>query len=192
MTTLLSLNNLSVAFGPARVLRDIDMTIQRGESVGLVGESGSGKSVCWLAVLGLLPAAANVSGQAKLGDTNLIGAPRKALESIRGRRIALINQEPMSSLNPVLTIGRQLSETLTLHRGLSGSSLTAEMERMLDRVGIANAKRCLKAYPHEFSGGQCQRIMIAMAIAGHPDLLIADEPTTALDVTVQAQIIDLL
>lgn len=189
---LVSLEGLSVAFNGVTVLRGIDLSVARGEAVGLVGESGSGKSVTWLAALGLLPGHASVHGRVLLDGQNLLTAPAQALEKVRGRRIAMIFQDPASSLNPVLTIRRQLAESLALHRGLSGAAIRAEARRLLELVGIPDADRRLSAYPHEFSGGQNQRIMIAMALAGQPDLLVADEPTTALDTTIQSQILDLL
>ena len=189
---LVALRGLSVAFDGVAVLRGIDLTIRRGEAVGLVGESGSGKSVTWLAALRLLPKHARIGGAAELDGTDLLTAPTPVLEDIRGGRIAMIFQDPASSLNPVLTIRRQLGEALALHRGLSGAAIKAEAKRLLDLVGIPDAERRLSSYPHEFSGGQNQRVMIAMALAGRPDLLIADEPTTALDTTIQSQILDLL
>jgi peptide/nickel transport system ATP-binding protein len=189
---LVRLAGLTVHFDGVRVLHGIDLDVAPGEALGLVGESGSGKSVTWLAALGLLPAKAKVAGQARLGDLDLIGAPAATLDKVRGGRIAMIFQDPASALNPVLTIGWQITEALALHTGLSGAGLRAEALRLLDLVGIPDAARRLNAYPHEFSGGQNQRVMIAMALAGRPDLLIADEPTTALDVTIQAQILDLI
>ncbi len=189
---LVSISELKVAFDGTPVLHGIDLDIGRGEAIGLVGESGSGKSVTWLAALGLLPGKAKVSGSARLEGRELLGADGKVLDQVRGRRIAMIFQDPASALNPVLTIRRQLCESLALHRGLRGEAARAEALRLLDLVGIPDAARRLSAYPHEFSGGQVQRIMIAMALAGLPELLIADEPTTALDATIQAQILDLL
>ncbi len=189
---LVSISELKVAFDGTPVLHGIDLDIGRGEAIGLVGESGSGKSVTWLAALGLLPGKAKVSGSARLEGRELLGADGKVLDQVRGRRIAMIFQDPASALNPVLTIRRQLCESLALHRGLRGEAARAEALRLLDLVGIPDAARRLSAYPHEFSGGQVQRIMIAMALAGQPELLIADEPTTALDATIQAQILDLL
>lgn len=160
--------------------------------MGLVGESGSGKSVTWLAALGLLPTKARIGGEARIDGLNLIGAERRALEGVRGRRVAMIFQDPSSCLNPVHRIGRQLTEALRLHRGMDGRAAEAEALRLFDQVGIADARRRLTDYPHQLSGGLNQRVMIAMAIAGQPELLIADEPTTALDATIQAQILALL
>ncbi len=182
-----------VAFDGVPALRGIDLAVGRGESLALVGESGCGKSVTWLAALGLLPGAkARVGGSITLDGQELLGAPPTVLDRVRGGRIAMIFQDPASSLNPVHRIGRQVAEALRLHRGMAGSAARAEAKRLLDQVGIPDAARRLDAYPHELSGGQNQRVMIAMALAGRPELLVADEPTTALDVTIQAQILDLL
>lgn len=189
---LVSLKGLTVSFDGVRVLHGVDLEVAAGEAVGLVGESGSGKSVTWLAALGLLPRKAQVSGSATLQGIELIGAAPRVLDSVRGGRIAMISQDPASALNPVLRVGKQIGEALALHRGLSGQALRAEALRLLELVGIPDAPRRLDSYPHEFSGGQNQRVMIAMALAGQPELLVADEPTTALDVTIQAQILDLL
>ncbi len=189
---LVRLSGLGAAFDGVRVLHGIDLAVARGEAVGMVGESGSGKSVTWLAALGLLPAKAKVTGSAVLDGQEMVGAPGAVLDRLRGGRVAMIFQDPASALNPVLSVGRQIAEALALHANLSGRSLRAEARRLLDLVGIPDAGRRIDAYPHEFSGGQNQRVMIAMALAGKPDLLIADEPTTALDVTIQAQILDLL
>jgi peptide/nickel transport system ATP-binding protein len=189
---LVALSGLAVEFDGVCVLHGVDLTIGRGEALGLVGESGSGKSVTWLAALGLLPGKARVTGSVTLAGEELLGAKPAVLDRVRGGRIAMIFQDPTSSLNPVLTIGRQLREALALHRGLTGASGTAEARRLMELVGIPDAARRLSAYPHEFSGGQNQRVMIAMALAGEPELLVADEPTTALDVTIQAQILDLI
>ncbi|MGY4505037.1 peptide/nickel transport system ATP-binding protein [Bradyrhizobium sp. GM24.11] len=192
MAPLVSIQGLSVAFNGVPVLRGVDLTLQKGEALGLVGESGSGKSVTWLAALGLLPRHANVSGSVRLDGREILGAPASQLDLVRGGRVAMIFQDPASALNPVLTIRKQLCEALALHRDLSSEAVRAEALRLLNIVGIPDAARRLSAYPHEFSGGQVQRIMIAMALAGNPDLLIADEPTTALDATIQAQILELL
>jgi peptide/nickel transport system ATP-binding protein len=186
------IQNLSVAFGRSPALRGINLCVERGEAVGLVGESGCGKSVTWLAALGLLPASATVRGSVLIDGTEILGVPKARLEPVRGGRIAMIFQDPAASLNPVHRIGRQIAEALRLHRGMTGERARAEVIRLLDLVGIPDAKNRINAYPHELSGGQNQRVMIAMALAGEPELLVADEPTTALDVTIQAQILDLL
>jgi peptide/nickel transport system ATP-binding protein len=192
MKPLVRLTGLSVAFDGAPALRGIDLSVAKGEAVGLVGESGCGKSVTWLAALGLLPPKARITGSVMLDGQELIGAPAPVLERVRGGRIAMIFQDPSSSLNPVHRIGKQIMEALGLHRGMTGSNARAEAKRLLDLVGIPDAARRLDAYPHELSGGQNQRVMIAIALAGQPELLVADEPTTALDVTIQAQILELL
>jgi peptide/nickel transport system ATP-binding protein len=193
---LVSLRGLTVDFDTGkrvvRALHGIDLDVARGEAVGLVGESGCGKSITWLAALGLLVKSARIGGEVRLDGRNLVGAPVVELEHVRGRRIAMIFQDPSSSLNPVHRIGRQLGEALALHRGLDAAAAAAEARRLLDRVHIADAGRRLQDYPHELSGGMNQRVMIAMALAGQPDLLVADEPTTALDATIQAQILELL
>ena len=187
-----ALRGLTVDFGGAPALRGIDLAVAPGEALGLVGESGCGKSVTWLAALGLLPGRARVGGSVRLGGEELLGAPPVVLDRVRGGRVAMIFQDPASSLNPVHRIGRQIGEALALHQGLRGAAARAEAKRLLDQTGIPDAARRLDAYPHELSGGQNQRVMIAMALAGRPELLVADEPTTALDVTIQAQILDLL
>ena len=192
MANLVEIRDLRVAFDGVPVLHGIDLDVRPGEALGLVGESGCGKSVTWLAALGLLPSKAKVSGTVTLGETDLSGAPQAKLEKVRGGRIAMIFQDPSSALNPVLKVGRQLCEALRLHRGLTGNDARREALRLMDMVGIPDARGRFSLYPHEFSGGQCQRLMIAMALANKPDVLIADEPTTALDVTIQAQILDLL
>ena len=189
---LVSLTGLSVAFDGAPALRGIDLSVAKGEAVGLVGESGCGKSVTWLAALGLLPPKARITGSVMLDGQELIGAPPSILEKVRGGRIAMIFQDPASSLNPVHRIGKQITEALALHRNMVGHAARTEANRLLDLVGIPDASRRLDAYPHELSGGQNQRVMIAIALAGQPELLVADEPTTALDVTIQAQILELL
>ncbi len=194
---LVQVRDLRVAFGAgAPVLHGVDLDVAPGECLGLVGESGCGKSVTWLAVLGLLPARARVSGSAVLhrpdGPVELVGAAPRVLERVRGGRIALISQDPGSALNPVLRLGRQVEEALGRHRGLRGAAARAEARRLFEQVGLPDPARRLDAYAHEMSGGQNQRVLIAMALAGRPALLVADEPTTALDVTIQAQILDLL
>ena len=186
------IRGLDVRFGDSPALRGIDLDIGAGEAVGLVGESGCGKSVTWLAALGLLPGTAVVRGSVTLAGQELVGAGPAVLDGVRGGRIAMIFQDPASALNPVQRVGRQVGEALTLHRGMDARRARAETRRLLDLVGIPNAGQRIDAYPHEMSGGQNQRVMIAMALAGQPELLVADEPTTALDATIQAQILDLL
>ena len=192
MRALVTIRNLTVAFRGTVALHGIDLHVDPGESLGLVGESGCGKSVTWLAALGLLPASAAVAGSVQLDGQELLHAPPAVLDTVRGGRAAMIFQDPASALNPVHRIGRQVAEAVRLHRGLSAAAARAEALRLLDQVGIPGARARMDAYPHEMSGGQNQRVMIAAALAGSPDLLIADEPTTALDVTIQAQILDLL
>ena len=189
---LVRIEDLTVAFGGVPALRGVDLSIGRGEALGLVGESGCGKSVTWLAALGLLPGKAAVTGSVRLDGQEILHAGPATLDRVRGGRVAMIFQDPASSLNPVHRIGRQVAEALRLHRGMDATAARAEARRLLDQVGIPDAARRLDAYPHELSGGQNQRVMIAMALAGRPELLVADEPTTALDVTIQAQILDLL
>jgi peptide/nickel transport system ATP-binding protein len=192
MAPLVEIRGLSAAFDGVPALRGVDLSIGRGEAVALVGESGCGKSVTWLAALGLLPSKAKVTGSVRLDGQEILHAPPSTLDAVRGSRVAMIFQDPVSSLNPVHRIGRQITEALRLHRGMTGSTAREEARRLLDRVGMPDARRRLDAYPHELSGGQNQRVMIAMALAGAPELLVADEPTTALDVTIQAQILELL
>jgi microcin C transport system ATP-binding protein len=189
---LLSVRDLSVRFGTYDAVRKVDFDIAPGETLALVGESGSGKSVTALSVLRLLPPSATVSGRIDFAGTDLVGASDAELRSVRGNRVGMIFQEPMSSLNPVHTIGRQIGEVLAIHQGLRRHAARARTLELLDAVGIPDPARRLDDYPHQLSGGQRQRVMIAMAIANDPKLLIADEPTTALDVTVQAQILELL
>lgn len=193
---LISVNGLTVSFDDGHrlvpVLHGIDLKVGRGEALGIVGESGCGKSVTWLAVLRLLGSRARIGGSVRLDGEPLADFTEAGMTRIRGKRIAMIFQDPTSSLNPVLRIGRQLTEAISLHRGLFGAAAEAEARRLLDRVHIPKPAERLNTYPHELSGGMNQRVMIAMALAGEPDLLVADEPTTALDATIQAQILDLL
>ena len=191
-SSLVEISNLKLSFNNTEILAGVSIRVNRGDSLGIVGESGCGKSVTWLAALGLLPGKPEISGSVKIGGTELLSQSHKGLEDIRGKKIAMIFQDPSSSLNPVMRIGRQIEESLYLHRGLRGQEARAEAKRLLDMVGMPDSVRRLNSYPHELSGGQNQRAMIAMALAGKPDLLIADEPTTALDATIQAQILDLL
>lgn len=195
---LLEINQLQVAFGQGKgqtlAVRDVSLSIEKGQSVALVGESGSGKSVTALSIMQLLPYpfANHPGGSIVYDGQELIGAGPSILRSVRGNQISMIFQEPMTSLNPLHTIDKQIAESLKLHRGMGGKALRDRILELLNLVGIRDAESRLRAYPHELSGGQRQRVMIAMALANEPDLLIADEPTTALDVTIQAQILDLL
>jgi peptide/nickel transport system ATP-binding protein len=178
--------------GPAEAVRGVGFSLERGETLGIVGESGCGKSITVMSLMGLLPATAKVGGSIRFDGTELVGLPERQMCEIRGNRIGMIFQEPMTALNPVHTIARQVGEPLRLHRGLSKADARKEVLALLERVGIPDAASRLDAYPHQFSGGQRQRIGIAMALACGPDLLIADEPTTALDVTIQKQVLDLI
>ena len=178
--------------GTAAAVRDMTFTLDRGETLGLIGESGCGKSMTALALMGLAPENATVSGGLKLEGRELIGLHDRDRRAIRGYQVAMIFQEPMTALNPVHRVGAQIAEPLRLHQNLSGSAAREKAIALLDRVGIPDAARRVDSFPHQFSGGQRQRIMIAMALACEPDVLIADEPTTALDVTVQKQILGLI
>ncbi|WP_090753710.1 ABC transporter ATP-binding protein [Paracoccus chinensis] len=173
-------------------VKGVSFTVKRGETVALVGESGSGKSVTALATVKLLGASAQIEGSVRYNGAEMIGAPEAKLRAVRGNDISFVFQEPMTSLNPLHTLERQIGESLALHQGLTGAAARARIVELLDRVGIRDAESRLADYPHQLSGGQRQRVMIAMALANGPELLIADEPTTALDVTIQAQILDLL
>jgi peptide/nickel transport system ATP-binding protein len=190
--SLLEVKGLSVTYGNASVVDDVSFTVSRGESVGLVGESGSGKSQTALAVLGLLSPQARLSGSIRFEGQELLGASEGALNAIRARRIGIVFQDPMQALNPYLRIGRQLREILARHKLAESADIDARIIAMLKRVGLPDAERQLRVFPHELSGGMRQRVMLASALIAEPDLLIADEPTTALDVTVQAQILELL
>jgi ABC-type microcin C transport system duplicated ATPase subunit YejF len=194
---LLSVSDLHVSFRQGAELvpavSGVSFHIDKGETFALVGESGSGKSVTALSVLRLLPHNARITkGRVMLGSTDLFRLPEYAMGAIRGLRVGIIFQDPMSSLNPVMTVGRQIGEVLRLQRGLQGQAARNRALELLDHVGLPNPERHLGEYPHQLSGGMRQRVMIAIALAGEPDLLIADEPTTALDVTIQAQILELL
>jgi microcin C transport system ATP-binding protein len=191
-TPLLSVRDLTIAFGANLATRNVSFDIAPGETLALVGESGSGKSVTALSVLKLLPPTAQLSGQILFKGLDLVTAPPAELRAVRGNDISMIFQEPMSSLNPVHSIERQIGEVLAIHAGLRATAARKRTLELLDAVGIADPASRLAAFPHQLSGGQRQRVMIAMALANEPDLLIADEPTTALDVTVQAQILVLL
>jgi microcin C transport system ATP-binding protein len=190
--SLLQVQDLRIAFGPAEAVRGVSFDIAAGETVALVGESGSGKSLTALSTVKLLPSAAKVSGSVRYDGTEMLGASARTLRRVRGNDISFIFQEPMTSLNPLHTIERQIAESLSLHQGLKGDAARARILDLLTKVGIRDPETRLGAYPHQLSGGQRQRVMIAMALANGPKLLIADEPTTALDVTIQAQILTLL
>jgi oligopeptide transport system ATP-binding protein len=193
--SLLAVEDLSVRFttpdGIVPAVERVSLAIEPGERIGIVGESGSGKSQLFLALLGLLARNGRATGRALFAGRDLLALPNAALNAIRGSDIAMVFQNPMSCLNPYLTIGTQLAEVLTTHKGASEAEARRRSAAMLARIGIAEPERRLAAYPHEFSGGMRQRVMIAMALLCDPKLIIADEPTTALDVTIQAQILDL-
>ncbi|SAL80329.1 oligopeptide/dipeptide ABC transporter ATPase [Caballeronia arvi] len=191
-TPLLRIDQLSVSFGGQAAVRPFDLTIARGEIVALVGESGSGKSTIALATMGLLPGQARVQGAIRFEDKSLLGQSEREWSALRGNRISMIFQEPMTSLNPLQPIGRQVAEALTLHRPMSSHSARKEALELLELVRLPEPQRRFTHYPHQLSGGQRQRVMIAIAVACRPGLLIADEPTTALDVTIQAQILELI
>jgi microcin C transport system ATP-binding protein len=191
-TPLLSVRDLTIRFGTAEVVHGIGFDVNAGEALALVGESGSGKSVTAASILRLLPPQAAVTGSISFEGSELAEAPEATLRGVRGNRVGMIFQEPMTSLNPVHTVGRQVGEVLAVHQGLRPNAARGRALEMLRSVGIPDPARRLDDYPHQLSGGQRQRVMIAMALANNPSLLIADEPTTALDVTVQAQILALL
>ncbi|WP_054997347.1 MULTISPECIES: ABC transporter ATP-binding protein [Pseudomonas syringae group] len=191
--TLIEIRDLSVAFNGQKVVSHLSLDVRRGECLALVGESGSGKSVTAHSILQLLPrTGTQTTGSITYRGQQLVGADDRTLRELRGNRIAMIFQEPMTSLNPLHSVSRQIGETLLLHRGISGREARNRIVELLELVGIQQPEKRLKAYPHELSGGQRQRVMIAMALACEPELLIADEPTTALDVTVQRKILLLL
>ena len=195
-TPVLRVRGLTVSFrtedGPLSAVDQVDLEVRDGEVLAIVGESGCGKSVTAMSLAGLLPRSASVDGSVQLDGTELVGADKRTLRSIRGREIAYIFQEPMTSLNPVFTVGYQIGEVLRVHNGLSRTAARARSVELLKLVGIPSADRRIDDYPHQLSGGMRQRVMIAMAVACDPKVLIADEPTTALDVTIQAGILDVL
>jgi peptide/nickel transport system ATP-binding protein len=197
MTPLLSVRDLEVVFTDrrgheTRAVDGVSLDVAPGQTVGLVGESGCGKSVTSLAVLGLLPRNAKVSGRVEFDGRDLLALPEDEMRRVRGREIAMVFQDPMTSLNPVLTVGRQITEVLRAQEGATPESARRRAVELLDMVGIPDARRRVGEYPHQLSGGMRQRAMIAMALACEPRLLVADEPTTALDVTIQAQILEVL
>ena len=189
---MIEVKDLNVSFGASHVLRDVSFSVAAGESYGLVGESGCGKSLTALALMGLLPEGAQARGSLQWQGEECLTWSEENWCKLRGNRWAMIFQEPMTALNPLHTVGDQVAEPLRLHRGLSRKAALSEAADLLDRVGIAMARQRLHDHPHQFSGGQRQRIMIAMALSCNPDLLIADEPTTALDVTVAQRILELM
>jgi peptide/nickel transport system ATP-binding protein len=195
---VLQVNDLHVTFQTrgSRAIRAVDgvsFDVAPGSTLGIVGESGSGKSVTSLAILGLLPSrGVQITGSIRLDGRELVGASDRSMRDLRGRRIAMVFQDPMSSLNPVLTVGRQITEVIRRHTAMGQAQAADRAVDVLDRVGIPGARHRLRSYPHQLSGGMRQRVMIAMALACEPAVLIADEPTTALDVTIQAQVLGLL
>jgi len=196
LPALLEVTDLRVTLqttgGPADALRGVSFSMQRGDTVGLIGESGCGKSITALALMGLLPEGARVRGSIRLGGQELTTLDEDGLCALRGSRLGMVFQEPMTALNPLHTIARQIAEPLRLHKSLSARAARAEALRLLERVQLPEAAKRLDAYPHQLSGGQRQRVVIAIALACGPDLLIADEPTTALDVTIQREVLDLI
>ncbi len=194
--TLLEVDNLGVTFstedGEVQAVRGISYTVRRNQVLGIVGESGSGKSVSSMALMGLLPSSAKITGSATYLDQSLIGVPDRHVRKLRGDRIAMIFQDPMTSLNPVYSIGKQLGEIVRAHYRVSPKEARSRAIDALEMVGIPEPGQRVDNYPHEFSGGMRQRVMIAMAMMNKPDVIIADEPTTALDVTVQAQVLETL
>jgi peptide/nickel transport system ATP-binding protein len=189
---LLSVTGLTLSLGGARLLDGVDLSVRPGEVVGVVGESGSGKTLTGLSILGLTPPGARLGGRVEYDGTDLITAGPAARRALRGSQVSMIFQEPRSSLNPALPVGRQITDVMRAHLPVSRRAAVSGTLDLLARVGLPDPRGCFAAYPHELSGGMCQRAMIAMALCCGPRLLIADEPTTALDVTVQAQIVALL
>ena len=195
-SNVLQVENLNTTFwtpeGDVRAVNDVSFAIARGETLGIVGESGSGKSQIFMSIMGLLARNGRAQGSVKVTGEEILNVPLARLNQVRGARMSMIFQDPMTSLNPYLSVRRQMTEVLMTHKGLGEGAAAKVAADMLERVQIPEAKRRINMYPHEFSGGMRQRVMIAMALLCGPELLIADEPTTALDVTVQAQILDLL
>ncbi|MFI1735023.1 ABC transporter ATP-binding protein [Streptomyces acidicola] len=191
--TLLDIRGLTIRTADGRLLvDDLSLTVAGGERLGLIGESGSGKSLTTLAVLGLLPDGMTVTGSVGLAGTQIVGAREKQLTRVRGKDAAIVFQEPLTALDPLMRVGRQIAEPLARRQGLKGTELQRAVARALEQVRLPEPDRIARAYPHEISGGQRQRVALAMALACEPKLLIADEPTTALDVSVQAEMLDLI
>lgn len=193
---IFSIRGLSVRVpsraGMVPLVSDVSLFVRSGECVGVVGESGCGKTVSVMSALGLMPKSTQIGGEVLLDSANILGAPEKQLQTIRGKRVGMIFQDPQSALNPVRTIGEQMAEPMMLHLGLTASAARARSIELLSLVGIPAPEARLSAYPHQISGGMAQRVMIALALGPKPDVLIADEPTTALDATVQLQVLDLI
>ncbi|NUR85729.1 MAG: ABC transporter ATP-binding protein, partial [Nonomuraea sp.] len=189
---VLQVTDLHVSFGDVRAVRGVSYAVRPGEVLGIVGESGSGKSVTSAAVMGLLPPSATVTGSVKLHGKELIGAPERELTAVRGKSISMVFQDPLSALTPVYRVGDQIAEAVRIHQKVTKEQAAVKAVDLLDLVGIPNPGQRAQAFPHEFSGGMRQRAMIAMAIANDPDVIICDEPTTALDVTIQAQVLEVL
>ena len=192
MTEVLKVDGLSAGYGALRVIHDLDLVINPGERVGIVGESGCGKSVTAMSLLRLVGATGRIGGSIRFDGDDVLAMSDDEIRQLRGNRVSMVFQDPMTSLNPVLRIGRQLDDVLRAHGSLDRAERRARSLELLRSVGIPEAERRLDDYPHQFSGGMRQRVMIAMALANRPALIVADEPTTALDVTVQAQILDLM
>ncbi|HWJ87774.1 MAG TPA: ABC transporter ATP-binding protein [Pelagibacterium sp.] len=191
-TPVLDMSRLSVHAGPNALVEDVSLSVRSGETLCLVGESGCGKSLTCMSMLGLLDENLAVGGSIKLFGTETVGAPEHVLNDLRGSAVTMIFQNPMAALNPVKRVGVQIAEAIVAHTALRGAAVDRRVAELLDQVGIPHVERHKRYYPHQLSGGMCQRVMIAMALACKPKLLIADEPTTALDVTIQAQILDLM
>jgi peptide/nickel transport system ATP-binding protein len=192
VTSLLEVEGLTVRFGEQTVVDDVSFTIDHGQRLAIIGESGSGKTLTALALIGLTPESANVSGSVRFDGIELVGRRERDVKELRGEQIAMVFQNPLTALNPLMRIGRQVAEPLRRHHGLTKAAAAAAAITLCERVGLPDPERIVRAYPHQLSGGQRQRVGIAMALACRPALLIADEPTTALDVTVQAGVLALL
>ncbi|GAA3589549.1 ABC transporter ATP-binding protein [Nonomuraea rosea] len=188
---MLKVEGLTVRAGSVELVRDVSFAIAPGERVGLIGESGSGKSLTALSLMGLLPEGVTATGLARLGDRDLVGVPESRIKGLRGRELSMVFQEPMTALNPLMRVGAQVAEVMTLH-GTARQEARARALRLLERVRLPEPGQIARAYPHQLSGGQRQRVMLAIALANEPGLLVCDEPTTALDVTVQKQMLELI